>query len=82
LSIKGIAEAIVVPKEDKEFGQRPIAFIKFSGEAIAEEEIIHSLKSDLPSFKIPIAFFPWPQNLISQSVKISRQEFLKTLPRR
>ena len=29
LSIKGIVEAIVVPKEDTELGHRPIAFVKF-----------------------------------------------------
>jgi len=82
LSIKGIAQAIVVPKEDKEFGQRPIAFIKFSAEPLAEEHIIRCLQAELPRFKVPIAFFPWPQNLISQGIKISRQEFLNILPRR
>ena len=82
LSIKGVTEAIVVPKEDKEFVQRPIAFVKFTGEAFEEDEMIRCLEADLPRFKIPIAFFPWPQNLMSQGVKISRQEFLKTLLRR
>jgi len=82
LSIKGIEEAIVVPREDKEFGQRPIAFVKFTGEPLSEDYLIRCLEADLPHFKIPIAFFPWPQNLISQGVKISRQEFLRTVPDR
>jgi O-succinylbenzoic acid--CoA ligase len=82
LSIKGIQQAIIVPKEDKEFGQRPIAFIKFAGEPLAEDYIIRFLQADLPRFKVPVAFFPWPQNLISQGVKITRQEFLNVLPRR
>lgn len=82
LSINGIAQAVVVPKEDKEFGHRPIAFIKYAGEPLAQDDIIRCLRSDLPGFKIPIAFLAWPQNLMSQGVKISRQEFLKTLPGR
>ncbi len=81
LSIKGITQAIVVPKEDKEFGQRPIAFIKFAGESLEEDYLIRCLQADLPRFKVPIAFFRWPQSLMSQGAKISRQEFLKTLPR-
>jgi O-succinylbenzoic acid--CoA ligase len=76
LSIKGIMEAIVVPKEDKEFGQRPIAFIKFAGESLAEDYLIHCLQDVLPRFKIPIAFFSWPQDLMSQGIKIPRQDFL------
>ena len=82
LSIKGIEGAVVVPREDKEFGQRPIAFIKFAGVPLADDDLIRCLQADLPRFKIPIAFFPWPQNLMSQGIKISRQEFLKTLHRR
>jgi len=82
LGIKGIAQAIVVPKEDKEYGQRPIAFIKFTGTALAEDHMVLCLQAELPRFKIPIAFFPWPQDLMAQGIKISRREFLKTLPRR
>lgn len=82
LGIKGIQQAIVVPKEDKEFGQRPIAYIKFAGEPLEEEYMIRCLRAILPGFMIPAAFFSWPQNLMSQGVKISRQDFLKTLPRR
>lgn len=82
LSIKGVAQAVVVPKEDKEFGQRPIAFIKFAGRPLEEEYLVRCLEADLPRFKIPTSFFPWPQHLISQGLKISRQEFLKNLPRR
>ncbi len=80
LGIKGICQAIVVPKEDKEFGQRPVAFVKFEGEPLGEVHIIRCLQADLPRFKIPVAFFPWPQNLISQGHKISRQEFLRIVP--
>ena len=82
LTIKGIQEAIVIPKKDKEFGQRPIAFIKFTGKALQEDQIVKLLEAILPRFKIPTAFLPWPQHLISQGLKISRQEFLKTIPRR
>jgi len=82
LSIKGILQAMVVPKEDKEFGQRPIAFVKFTDGPLEEDYLVRCLQAVLPAFKIPTAFFPWPQHLMSQGIKISRQEFLKTLPRR
>jgi O-succinylbenzoic acid--CoA ligase len=82
LSIVGIQEAVVVPKEDKEFGQRPIAFIKYQGAPLEEDHLVRYLMAELPRFKVPVAFLSWPQDLMSQGLKISRQEFLKTLPRR
>jgi len=82
LNIKGIAEAIVVPREDKEFGHRPIAFIRYSGKPLTDDNIIRQLQMSLPHFKIPIAFFTWPQHLIAQGIKISRQDFLKSISRR
>jgi O-succinylbenzoic acid--CoA ligase len=82
LSIPGIAHAVVVPKDDREFGQRPVAFIKFSGGGLEEDDLVRRLEAELPRFKIPSAFFPWPQHLMTQGMKISRQEFLKVLSRR
>ena len=82
LNIKGIDEVIIVPKEDKEFGHRPIAFIKYTAGPLEEDYLIRCLEAVLPRFKIPVAFFPWPQDLMSKGLKISRQEFIKILPRR
>jgi O-succinylbenzoic acid--CoA ligase len=82
LSIQGIVQAVVIPKEDKEFGQRPVAFIRYSIDPLPEDQLITALQKILPRFKVPVAFFPWPQHLIAQGLKISRQEFLKTLLRR
>jgi O-succinylbenzoic acid--CoA ligase len=81
LGIKGVAQAVVVPKADGEFGHRPIAFIKYDGEALSREYMVNCLQANLPRFKIPTAFYPWPQELISRGIKVSRQEFLKTLSR-
>lgn len=77
LSIKGVIEAVVVPKTDKEFGHRPVAFIKCEGEALSSDHLVQCLQADLPRFKIPTAFYPWPQDPISRGLKASRQEFLK-----
>lgn len=82
LSIKGIVEAMVIPKEDREFGQRPIAFVKWEGKPLEEDRLVNCLESVLPRFKIPSAFFPWPQHLMSQGIKISRQDLLNSLHRR
>ncbi len=79
LSIAGVLEAMVVPKEDKEFGHRPVAFIKFNASSLNAEKIVQCLKADLPHFKIPTAFYPWPQDLISGGIKISRQDMLKRI---
>jgi O-succinylbenzoic acid--CoA ligase len=81
LGIKGITEAVVVPKQDNEFGHRPMAFIKYGGEPLPEDYLVKCLQADLPRFKIPTAFHPWPEHLVSQGIKISRQDFLNSLAR-
>jgi o-succinylbenzoate---CoA ligase len=80
LGIKGIVEAIVVPKEDQKYGHRPIAFVKCEGPSLLPDYLAKCLQADLPRFKIPTAFYPWPQDLISRGIKITRYEFLKSLP--
>lgn len=77
LKIKGIEEAIVVPQKDKQFGQRPIAFIKgrFSQMALRK-----NLSAVLPKYKIPVEFYPWPKK-VKSSLKISRLELKKLIGR-
>ncbi len=81
LKIKGIAQAVVVPKEDKDFGHRPVAFIQYAGEPLSTGDMILDLQAELPRFKIPASFLPWPQELMGQGLKIARGEFVKVLAR-
>ncbi|OEU46107.1 MAG: O-succinylbenzoate-CoA ligase [Desulfobacterales bacterium S7086C20] len=57
-----ILQAVVIPIEDKEFGFRPVAFIKIEGnKAVDQGNIVSNLERYLPRFKIPVAFFKWPE---------------------
>ncbi len=73
LAIEGVEQAMVVPKEDKEFGYRPVAFVKFHGQDIDLEHLTDILKKELPRFKIPDVFYPWPE-MIEQGMKMTRHE--------
>jgi len=53
----GAEEAVVVPVPDEEWGARPVAFLKGGAPDPAR-----SLERVLPRFKIPVAFYPWPQD--------------------
>ncbi len=76
LSIKGIDQAVVVAREDAEFGKRPVSFLKYTNAPLTEAQLIKHLEQELPRFKIPVAFYSWPQELISNSIKIARKDFL------
>ncbi|HAB99493.1 MAG TPA: hypothetical protein DCE71_06705 [Parachlamydiales bacterium] len=52
LEIPGVQEAVVVPKQDPEFGARPVAFV--SGN-LSLERMKKCLLPYLPKYKIPIA---------------------------
>ena len=56
----GIEQSLVVPVDNVEFGQRPVAFIKSVNEIPDTEQIKRHLKKYLPKFKIPDLFLPWP----------------------
>jgi len=56
LSLPCIDEAYVIPIEDPEFGQRPVAFIP-QGAPYTLESLKHSLKDTLSSYKLPVKLY-------------------------
>lgn len=57
-----IEEAVVVPVADPEFGERPVAFVRYRSAPVAEEALRHRLAQALPKYKIPKAFLAWPDD--------------------
>ena len=67
--LRGVEQAVVVPIDDTEYGQRPVAFVK--GRMDGWEDLRRGLVELLPRFKIP-QFLPWPDVPVEQGMKISR----------
>ena len=56
----GVAEAVVVPVSDAEFGARPVAFVRpTEGAAVDGAALADALRRSLPGFMVPVAFFDW-----------------------
>lgn len=73
LELPDIEKALVVPVPDDRFGQRPVAFIKA---AFPDDGAWRShLAERLPRFKIPDAFYPWPDELPGDELKLPRSWF-------
>ncbi len=53
LKIENIVEAVIVSVEDEKYGNRPVAFISTGGKKISRNEIVKSLRINLPGFKVP-----------------------------
>lgn len=71
-----IEQALVVPVRDKEYGYRPIAFIKAKGsKSLSRKFLLDYLKTRLPKFKIPDYFYSWPQKGLSAGIKLQREDF-------
>lgn len=56
LRLEAVEEAAVVPVADSEFGARPVAFVRMSGET---GDPACALEPVLPRFKIPKTFHDW-----------------------
>ncbi|MFQ5933657.1 MAG: o-succinylbenzoate--CoA ligase [Dehalococcoidia bacterium] len=72
-----IVQALVVPVPDDEFGHRPIAFIQTQKKKIDPEAITEGLKALLPRYKVPIAFYNFPDVVETERLKLDRQRFKK-----
>lgn len=70
-SLPGVDEAVVVPVDDAEFGQRPVAFVRTEGGSTVD--LAPGLEKVLPRFKIPVSFHPWPEE--SGGMKVNRARF-------
>lgn len=73
----GLLENIViVPKADREFGQRPVAFVAFLEpfNRQAVEKLQFFAKQHLEKFKQPIAYLPLSAELQQNGIKISRRQ--------
>ncbi len=80
--INGIIEAIVVPVEDEEWGQRPVAFVyPDMDKEIDEKNIKKILENYLPRYKIPDRIFRVPENIDKKGIKLDRG-YIKRMAKR
>lgn len=76
LNLKEIENAMVIDIPDKIYGTSPAAFIKFyPNEFLSKKNLKNYLSKHLIKFKIPDAFYKWPD--IEASLKPKRIEFKK-----
>src|SRR5918997_1979175 len=70
--LDGVQDAAVVPVPDLEFGARPVAFVRAAEGAADQEILMRALEKVLPRFKIPVAFYPWPDKAWGRGMKVNR----------
>ncbi|MDQ7040991.1 MAG: o-succinylbenzoate--CoA ligase [Rhodothermus sp.] len=82
LRLDGVAEAVVVPIPDPEFGERPAAFVRLDARGTwAPEQWRRRLRQQLPGFMIPVAFWPWPE-MLERGLKTARHHLQEEALRR
>ena len=74
--IAGVSRAMVVGVPDAEFGKRPAAFVALqTGVPLDPKQLRRALEIQLPRFKIPDYFFPWPEEEPQTGIKPDRRRF-------
>jgi len=73
--VPGVTQSLVVAVNDATFGQRPVAFVRFDPSIVLNaRDIMTTLSEQLPRFKIPVAFYEWPDDLSGDQLKPSRRQ--------
>lgn len=71
-SVRSVERVVVVPVDDEEFGQRPVAFVETAERGIDEHRLRAAVEAVLPRFMVPDAFHAWPADAEGQGVKADR----------
>ncbi|MBS0627536.1 MAG: AMP-binding protein, partial [Verrucomicrobia bacterium] len=72
-ALPNIITSVVIPIDDPEFGQRPIAFLHTT-KLPSLKNLQEALLSKLPKFCIPVQIHPFPEEL-KLDLKIQREKF-------
>lgn len=76
-AIPGILQALVIPIEDKERGHIPVAYLRMEpNQIILADHLAAHLSKELPRYKIPRQFHPWPPHL-ADAAKVNRRSVRK-----
>ncbi|MDT7856244.1 AMP-binding protein [Rubrivirga sp. S365] len=60
LALDGVAEAVVVPVPDADFGHRPAAFVRTTSATPPDADGLRAaLRRTLPGFMVPVAVYAW-----------------------
>ena len=80
MQLSFVEKAIVVGIKDKEYGERPLAFVKGSNSLSFDQfsgRLKKELEKNLPHYKIPIKFLNWPRQALNGSLKPDRQRLTR-----
>lgn len=71
-----VEDAVVVPLDDEEWGQRPVAFVKMrEGHSLNGYALDERLRGALAGYQIPRAFYAWPDRMAEAGLKVQRKAF-------
>lgn len=71
--IEGIVQSFVIPIDDLEFGQRPVAVIQ-TDVALLKQQIDAYLTTKLSRLKHPVKYYLMPSELMTNGIKVSRHK--------
>lgn len=77
-SMPGVAEVVIAPIHDPQFGARPVAVVKANRTDVSLHTLQHALAQQLPKYKIPIALF-FVEEMPKIGSKIDRKKIFQSL---